>query len=47
MARVYPRPKKEDPRATPVRQIVRFPGIKAGNRDSDEDILNELGKEEP
>ena len=46
MARVCPY-LKENPRTTPVRQTVYFLGIKAGSRDSDEDILNELGKEEP
>ena len=46
MARVYPHP-KENPYMTPARQTICFLRIKARSRDLDEDILNELGKEEP
>ena len=46
MARVYPY-LKENPYITPTRQTIYFLRIKARSRDSNKDILNELGKKEP
>ena len=46
MSRACPCP-KENPCENPARKAVCLPRIKEGGRDSDEDTLNEPGKEEP